>query len=141
MTTDPTQDFSKNLVKGYSYWEVYVSDNQQYLGRCTIWCKRTDALDLAEATAEEQVELFLILSSLRRAAAQLFSADWFNYAFLGNETRHLHGHFIPRYETPRHFGGLIFEDHHYGRNYRSELDNFIPEQALIAIRDGYKKFL
>lgn len=31
------EDFSKNLVKGYKYWEIYVHENQGYLGRCVVW--------------------------------------------------------------------------------------------------------
>ena len=44
---------------------IYVHENQGYLGRCVVWCKRTDALDLADATPEEQAELFLVLRDLR----------------------------------------------------------------------------
>jgi len=56
------------------------------LGRCVIWCKREDALDLTDATPEEQSELFLILRDLKEATKKAFQPDWFNYSFLGNET-------------------------------------------------------
>lgn len=49
-----TKDFSKNLVKEYKYWNIYVYEHQGYLGHCVIWCKREDALDLANAMPEEQ---------------------------------------------------------------------------------------
>lgn len=91
------EDFSKNLVKKYTYWEIYVYENQSYLGRCVVWCKRENALDLADATVEEQQELFLVLHDLRETTKKIFQSDWFNYSFLGNEMQHLHGHFIPRY--------------------------------------------
>src|SRR5438045_1710595 len=83
-------NFSKNLIKEYKYWSVYIHENQSYLGRLIIWCKREHASDLSEATKEEQQELFLIVRDLREATLKLFSTDWFNYAFLGNETKHLH---------------------------------------------------
>jgi len=35
------------------------------LGRCVVWCKREDALDLTDVTPEEQSELFLVLRDLK----------------------------------------------------------------------------
>ena len=55
------EDFSKNLVKGYKHWEIYVHENQGYLGRCVVWCKRDNAFDLADATLEEQSKFFYLL--------------------------------------------------------------------------------
>jgi len=131
-------DFLKNLVKGYKYWEIYVHENQGYLGRCVVWCKRDDALDLAGATPEEQAELFLVLRDLREAAKKVFQPDWFNYSFLGNETRHLHGHFIPRYAQPKRFMGIAFEDKLYGHNYKTDHGFKTPPELLLAVRDRYR---
>ena len=50
------EDFSRHKIKDYKYWTVSLHGNQAYLGRCVIWCKREDALDLADATPEEQKE-------------------------------------------------------------------------------------
>ena len=134
-------DFSKNLIKDYDYWAVYIHENQGYLGRCIIWCKREEAFDLTDATPEEQRELFVILRSLKKAEEEIFQPDWFNYAFLGNDTRHLHAHFIPRYANPKEFMGIIFEDKLYGRNYKTDKDFITPENVLIAVRDRLAKEL
>lgn len=122
-------DFSKYLVKDYIYWHLSVHPNQGYLGRCVIWCKRQDALDLADITDEEQRELFTILQALREATKKVFQADWFNYAFLGNETRHLHGHFVPRYSSPRQFNGREFIDERWGHNWQTD-KNFISTPEI-----------
>lgn len=135
------EDFSKDLVKEYKHWAIYVHRNQGYLGRCVVWCKREDALDLADATPEEQQELFLVLRDLREAAEKVFQPDWFNYSFLGNETRHLHGHFIPRYATPRTFIGIVFEDKLYGHNYQADHNFVTPEGALNNVRNRLKEAL
>lgn len=135
------EDFSKDLVKEYKHWAVYVHRNQGYLGRCVVWCKREDALDLVDATPEEQQELFLVLRDLREAAKKVFQPDWFNYLFLGNETRHLHGHSIPRYAAPRTFIGIMFEDKLYGHNYQADHSFVTPEKVLNAIRDRLKEAL
>lgn len=61
-------DYSHNLIKAYSHWEVYVADNQSYLGRCIVWCSRNEVADLADATSDEQTELLVVLNDLRAAA-------------------------------------------------------------------------
>jgi diadenosine tetraphosphate (Ap4A) HIT family hydrolase len=120
---------------------VSIHENQSYLGRCIVWCKRENALDLADATNEEQQELFVILKELREALNEIFHPDWFNYAFLGNETRHLHGHLIPRYASEKTFEGVIFKDDQWGHNYRTNHDFSIPEEVLRKIQSRIKDTL
>lgn len=133
-----SKDYSKYLIKDHEYWSIQVHPNQGYLGRCVIWCKREDALDLTQATSEEQNELFIILNELRNAVTKAFQPDWFNYAFLGNGARHLHCHFIPRYQSPKEFMGIMFEDKLWGENYRTDKDFFTPEEVSFAVRDKIK---
>jgi diadenosine tetraphosphate (Ap4A) HIT family hydrolase len=135
------KDLSKRLIKEYKHWVVYVHENQCYLGRCVVWCKREDALDLADATKEEQEELFTILLEIREAAKKIFHPDWFNYAFLGNTTRHLHCHFIPRYAKPKEFMGVVFEDNLYGHNYKTDHSFVTPEAILNAVREKFADVL
>ena len=135
------EDFSKNLVKRYAYWEIYIHKNQGYLGRCIIWCKRENVLDLADATPEEQRELFLVLHDLREASKEVFQPDWFNYSFLGNVMPHLHGHFIPRYAKPRTFMGMTFTDELYGNHYDEDKDITVPEEVLQSMKNELAKAL
>lgn len=128
-------DYSKRLIKDYPHWSVMVHENQGYLGRCIVWCKREDAFDLADATEDEQKELILILGELREAAKRAFQTDWFNYAFLGNGTRHLHCHFVPRYSSPRTFEGISFTDERWGHNYRTDHNFVTLPELLDAVRD------
>ena len=134
-------DFSKYLVKDYKYWHVSVHPNQSYLGRCAVWCKRENALDLADATVEEREELFIILHELKEAAQKAFQPDWFNYAFLGNETRHLHGHFIPRYSSPRQFEGRNFTDEKWGHNWQTDKNFEVTQELWEAVRLKLLEFL
>jgi diadenosine tetraphosphate (Ap4A) HIT family hydrolase len=136
-----TDDYSKFLIKDYALWSIYINENQSYLGRCIVWCKREKALDLTEATSEEQKELFVILDDLKNAVTKAFSPDWFNYSFLGNEMRHLHGHFIPRYAKAREFLGVIFEDKLWGHNYKTDHNFKISESILTAIQTKIKSLL
>jgi len=135
------KDYSKFLIKDYTYWLVNIHENQGNLGRCVVWCKRDNALDMTDATIEEQAELFAILKELKKACQDLFQPDWFNYAFLGNETRHLHGHFIPRYAKQKIFMGVTFEDKLYSHNYKTDHSFIIPKPVLLEIQTQLKKVL
>jgi len=127
-------DFSKNKIKDYKYWEIYVAENQSYLGRCVIWCKREEAEDLTDATQEEWQELIIIIRELREAAKKAFDSDWFNYSFLGNETRHLHAHFIPRYSSKKEFAETTFEDKLWGNNFKTDHDFVTSDELREKIR-------
>ncbi|MDR3583478.1 MAG: HIT family protein [Candidatus Pacebacteria bacterium] len=136
-----SQNYSKLLIREYKYWSVYIHENQSYLGRCVIWCKRENAVDLTDATEEEQRELFFVSSEFKNGIIEVFQPDWFNYSFLGNEVRHLHGHFIPRYEKPREFRGYVFEDKLYGHNYKTDHTFKIPSKILLEIKLKIKEAL
>lgn len=128
------EDFSKYKIENYKHWSIFLHQNQGYLGRCVVWCNREDALDLADATPEEQRKLFVALNELGNAVQKVFRPDWSNYAFLGNETRHLHGHFIPRYAKPKEFEGIIFEDKLWGHNYKTDHSFSAPAKVVEKIR-------
>lgn len=136
-----TEDFSKFLIKDYKYWAIYIHQNQGYLGRCVVWCKRDDALDLTDTTDEEREELFLVLRELKEAVTKVFAPNWFNYSFLGNETRHLHGHFIPRYAKPKTFMDVVFEDKLYGHNYKTDHSFKTSPEVLKAVQERIKEVL
>lgn len=136
-----TKDFSKQLVKEYTHWQVLVHENQDQLGRSVVWCKREHAVDLADATLEEQAELFHILYTLRAALTDTFQPDWFNYSFLGNVVPHLHCHVMPRYAKPREFHGMTFADKHFGKRYQSDPTFVTSEDILFAVRDTLKEAL
>ncbi len=131
--------FLKYKIKEYAYWSVYIYQNQGYLGRSVIWCRREDALDLVDATLEEKEELFIILRELREGLKKTFQPDWFNYSFLGNETKHLHCHIVPRYASERSFAGVTFKDKRWGNSYRIDHDLQIPDDVVERIRVQIKK--
>lgn len=128
------EDYSQNIVKEYRYWTWLVHTNQGYLGRSVLWCKRENALDLTETTAEESAELFEVLLQMKKAFEKAFQANWMNYAFLGNETRHLHGHVIPRYDSERMIEGVKFIDTEWGHNWKTDRKFQTPPELLQAIK-------
>lgn len=136
-----SEKYSHNIIKQYRYWTLYVHDNQQYLGRVYVWCRRENALDLMDATEEERKELFVILSQIKNALSTTFKPDWFNYAFLGNETQHLHGHIIPRYAIKKEFMGQVFEDKEWGHNWRTDKSFVTPPEIVQAVKEALQNNL
>ncbi len=135
------EDYSKNKIKDYQYWSIFIHPNQSYLGRCVIWCSRENAQDLIDATDEEYRELLLIIKDLHAALLNTFKPDWFNYSFLGNIDRHLHGHFIPRYSREISFENITFKDTEWGNNHKTDREFITPEPVLRKIQETIKENL
>ena len=132
-----------NLIKDYNHWSLFLHENQCYLGRLCLVAKREDAIDFLEMTLDEREEFFLIGSAVKHALRLLFRPDLMNYASLGNSYRHLHVHFIPRYETKRFFDDIEFIDSRYGQNYEPYDRTFkLNPEALnkltIALQEALK---
>lgn len=136
-----SDEYAQNIVVQYNYWKVYVHSNQTYLGHCIIWCDREGAVDLVDMTPEEQEELFQILPKIKRAIDEAFSPDRMNYAFLGNELRHLHGHVTPRYLSEQTFQGMIFKDKLPERNWSLDRSFVTPPEVLQAVKRRLQKYL
>src|SRR3989344_2178326 len=129
-------DYKKLLIKDYKHWEVYLHENQCYLGRVYIWAKRKDALDFFEMIGEEQREYFKIGKELKKVLKRLFKPDLYNYATLVNVSPHLHTHFIPRYKDKRELFGIMFIDERWGKNYAPYNKDFkIAEDVLMSIKE------
>lgn len=133
--------FAHCLIKNYTYWGVYVFSNQEYLGRCVVWCLRENALDLTDATPEEMEELSLILKKLKVALEKEFAVDWMNYSFLGNADRHLHGHVVPRYASSRTLLGHTFTDELWGRNWKLNRDFVTPPGVIEEVKKHIQPYL
>lgn len=109
------EEYKKFLIKKFDYWRVELHENQCYLGRTIIILKR-HAEDLSEINSKEKDELFSIIKSLKKILQNVFNPDVINYASLGNKTRHLHLHIIPRYQRQIEFAGTLFMDKRWGNN-------------------------
>lgn len=134
-------DYSKYYIKIYKHWIVSVNPNQSYLGRCIIWCKRKNALDLPDATIKEREELFIILKKLEKAINKNFKPAIINYSFLGNRTHHLHCHAIPRYSKPFQFMNKKFSDKYFGKNYKTDEKFKTPQKILDFVIEKFKNSL
>ncbi len=128
-------------IKEYEHWDVYLHDNQKYIGRVVIWARREDAVSFRVITDEEAIELKSIVGKVEDALAELFRPDGYDYAVLSNEARHLHLQVVPRYETEREFGGIIFEDRKWGRIFEPYETFQTPERTLMEMKESIEEKL
>lgn len=139
-------DRTQRFLKEYTYWSVRLHGNQGYLGRCLLWSKEDSAVDVSDCSPEAWAEAQNIFRELTIISKKLFQPDRVNVAFLGNvvpkgTTPHLHGHFIPRYATPRVFSGVTFEDTLWGKNYQTDDDFLLSDEVTQTIVDAYRQAL
>ena len=132
------EDYSNNIVKKYKLWTVYVHTNQEYLGRCVVWCDRKDAYDLTDATDDELREFFQIIKKLKISIEKAFDTDWMNYSFLGNADGHLHCHMVPRYKHERDFENVVFKDKRWGHNWLLDESFVTTNELLQSIKNKIK---
>ncbi len=129
------------IVKEYTFWNIELCDNQSFLGRCTLRCKRPEAEDVTHATAEEWAELHKIYLDMGAAVTAAFQANYFNTAFLGNSVRQLHAHFVPRYSSTRSVAGVVFTDHLFGREYVDDPEFTVSDATHAQIADALRQAL
>ncbi len=131
-------DYNKLKIKSFKYWDVYLHENQCYLGRVFVQLKdEKDVEDFLDIQGEIRDEFFIIGKKIKKALKILFSPDKMNYAALSNTSPVIHMHIVPRYKDPREFAGMVFKDIRWGQNYAPYDRSFvITEAVLFKIRDA-----
>lgn len=136
-------DYNQLKIKSYKHWDVYLHENQCYLGRVFVLLSdKTDVEDFLAIEGEVREEFFQIGAKVKAALKALFKPDKMNYAALSNVSEEIHVHLVPRYKERREFGGKVFEDTRWGKNYAPYDRSFVLEESvLFQIRDTLKENL
>lgn len=133
-------DYEKLKIKSYKYWDVYLHENQCYLGRVFVQLRNDQGVeDFLEVSKGEREEFFRIGKEIKSALKILFTPDKMNYAALSNTSPRIHVHLVPRYKEAREFGGVVFQDARWGKNFAPyDRDFVLEERVLFKIRDALK---
>ncbi len=136
-------DYALLKIKSYQYWDVYLHENQCYLGRTFILLKDDEGIDdFLAIDGQAREEFFLIGQRIKEALQELFQPDKMNYAALSNVSDKIHVHLIPRYKEERTFQEIIFKDLRWGQNYAPYDRSFIlKEETLLQIKNALKEKL
>ena len=91
-----------NLLWRDGFCRVVLVDNPDYPGFCRVVLERhvKEMTDLAPA---ERTRLMNAVFATEAVLREFLDPDKINLASLGNVTRHLHWHVIPRHQRDRHF--------------------------------------
>lgn len=136
-------DYEQLKIKSYTYWDIYLHENQCYLGRVFVQLKdNTDIEDFLSISGEVRNEFFNVGENIKGSLRTLFKPDKMNYAALSNVSPVIHMHIVPRYKDPRTFEGIQFVDSRWGKNYAPYDQTFILElPALLKIKEAIRKEL
>ncbi|MCX6990605.1 MAG: hypothetical protein NTX49_06055 [Chlamydiae bacterium] len=136
-------DYEQLKIKSYKHWDLYLHENQCYLGRTFVQLKDEDGVDdFLAIDGDVREEFFLIGQEVKESLKILFHPDKMNYAALSNTSPVIHMHIVPRYKEPREFAGFLFKDTRWGQNYAPYDKSFVTDQnVLFQIRDALKKQL
>lgn len=134
-------DYEKLKIKSFKYWDLYLHENQCYLGRSFVQLKDKNGIeDFLDIKGDVCEEFFRIGQSIKKALKILFKPDKMNYAALSNTSPVIHMHLIPRYKDAREFDGVTFKDMRWGQNYAPYDRSFVlDESTLFKIRDILKE--
>lgn len=137
-----TMNYDLLKIKSYKHWDIYLHENQGYLGRVFIQLRNDEGVeDILSIEGEVRDEFFSIGAQIKKALKALFKPDKINYAALSNNSPRIHVHFVPRYKDNREFNGVLFKDTRWGKNY-APYDPFnLEESTLYKIRDSIKEHL
>jgi len=131
-------NYSKLKIKSYIHWDLYLHENQCYLGRVFLLLpERKGIEDFLDLENDVRNEFFQVGNELKTALKTLFQPDKFNYAALSNISEEIHVHIVPRYKAARSFCETAFEDARWGQNYAPYDRNFhLPESLILSIRQA-----
>lgn len=142
-----SNDEKKWLLIKNSNWSVYLSDEQDYIGRCILVLNRHCGC-LSELTDDEWMELKRIINRLENSFRTVLGAELCNWSCLLNSfykkedpNPHLHLHVRPRYKNPVSLNGMQYADEEFGHHYNPRKRNGLDTEGRKILYDILKKGL
>jgi diadenosine tetraphosphate (Ap4A) HIT family hydrolase len=128
-------------------WSVFLSDEQDYIGRCILVLKRHCG-SLSELTDDEWEELRDLVCKVEACLKSVLGAALCNWSCLMNSfykdavpDPHLHIHVRPRYDKPLTLNGRIYTDSEFGHHYALKKSGAIPAEDREAVYIRLKEWL
>jgi diadenosine tetraphosphate (Ap4A) HIT family hydrolase len=123
-----------------AHWRLVLNRNQNLLGKCFLALRR-HLEAVAMLSPAEWADLHRQLARATQALSLAFQPAHFNYAFLQNQDRHVHLHIIPRYDEPRTFGGITFDDPDYPAHYAvPSPPRYLTQEQFTALAEWLRRF-
>src|SRR5689334_22003391 len=111
---------SSKLIFETKYWNIFLSEDQTYLGRIKVILKRISP-SLPDLSDEEFSDFHKVIKLYEHAVIKAFGAVMCNWTCLMNNAYqnnppnpHVHWHGRPRYNKPVQFADKTFIDPNFG---------------------------
>ena len=126
-------------------WSVFLSDEQDYIGRCILVLKR-HCSSLSELNDDEWSELFNLVRKVEECLKTVLGATLCNWSCLMNSfykeaepNPHLHIHVRPRYDKPVILNDGTYTDkefgHHYALNKSEVVSAKVREEVFVRLKE------
>ena len=141
---DLSEEDKQYQVYEGSFWSVFLSDDQDYIGRCILVLKRHCG-SLSELTDQEWEELHSLIVKVETCLKTVLGATLCNWSCLMNSfykepesDPHLHIHVRPRFDRPVIINGNTYSDDEFGHHYSRNKSGIIPEEDREEIFERIK---
>ena len=125
-------------------WSVFLSDEQDYIGRCILVLKRHCG-SMAELTDDEWEDLHNLICRVETCLKTVLGATLCNWSCLMNSfykesapDPHLHIHVRPRYDKPMMVNESTYIDGEFGHHYSINKSRIVPfkdkEEVFIRLK-------
>ena len=128
-------------------WSAFLSDEQDYIGRCILVLKRHCG-SLSELTDDEWKELHMLICKVEACLKTAFGAALCNWSCLMNSfykdsdpDPHLHIHVRPRYDKPVMLNENLYIDNEFGHHYAVNKCGAIPDKDKEKVFALLKEWL
>ena len=133
-----------------TFWSVFLSDEQDYIGRCILVLKR-HCSSTAELTDDEWKELRDLICKVETCLKTVLGATLCNWSCLMNSfykesepNPHLHIHVRPRYDKPVMVNGSAYIDSEFSHHYAVHKSGSIPakdrEEVFIRLKEALSSY-
>ena len=127
----------KFLIEKFTYWTVYLNENQYFLGRTYIVLNRHGPESTTDLTNQEWQEYKEVIDKVSKRLQTIYKYDLMNYATLQNKDRsHFHLHLIPRYTTVRKINNREFKDEIWGKPPFPSPTSEVDMNILMQIKEN-----
>ncbi len=127
------------IIAESTCWRLVLNKNQNLLGKCFLVLHR-HLEEVPQLSPAEWADLHEQLARATQMISLAFQPDHFNYAFLQNQDRHVHLHIIPRYDGPRQFADIRFDDPDYPGHYAvPSVPRYLTQDEFAALAERLRK--
>lgn len=141
---DLLPDDEKWMFYESDFWKIYLSDKQDYIGRCIIVSKR-HCESLACLNLNEWDDLKCIINSLEKMVSKILHATMFNWSCLmnngykkDNSCPHVHFHVRPRYKQTLTINGKEYTDEEFAHHYVNDKENKLDDESRDVLFSIFK---